>query len=195
MTICQSQSLLGLFFGLSSLSCINFFGCIKTFLIDWYVLVPMSIIVSLVRWDVYLFYLINTSSSSVLNQIMLLITEAGSVLFVLAISVSFFLLAKKFTLKKLALILMIGLIVQVLIVFPLKSAFDRPRPYEYLRGSSIDGICSNCPAPKVLVQESNGSFPSAHSGTYFVVASILFSLRKKKRLYYLSIVRKYCIFQ
>ncbi len=142
-------------------------------------------LLSLIRWDVSTFYLINSVSSPLLNLIMLFITKLGSFSFIVILSGLIFLSSKKLEIKRIAVLILIALVIQSLIVYPIKLGVNRKRPGDALNGNSIEGVCSPCPQPKVLEPpEADPSFPSGHAGRYFLIALVLYPFRKKLKVYF-----------
>ena len=80
-------------------------------------------------------------------QIMLFISDATSILFVIIFTLIFFLIKKR---KDLLFYSIISILTSLILVFLIKFTINRPRPFEDLGISSIDG--SNDP-----------SFPSGHA--------------------------------
>jgi undecaprenyl-diphosphatase len=142
----------------------------------------------IIHWDIDTFYAINQISNPILNIFMTLITHTGSGLFVGTISLIVFLISKNLTVRRVAVLVILGLIVQLVLIGPIKFAFDRERPPQALSGH-VTGVCNPCPTVKVLEHESGPSFPSGHAGRFFIIGVILwFVVEKARKFAYISFI-------
>ena len=125
-------------------------------------------------FDSYFFYLINKDCSNKFFDILMpLLSQLGTwgILFVL---VFIFAVFKKREVRRLGVLLLVGLFVSYLIIFILKIWIARPRPFLVL------------PDVNLLVKDKGFSFPSGHAVNAFMVATVLFMFSKK--FYYFYIV-------
>ena len=132
----------------------------------------MSLLSTLLEFDSELFLFINQGLINTVFDLSLpVITHIGSILFWFFIAV-FFWFRKK---RKLAFLLIVGLILDIIIVGGLKTIVRRERPYLQL-------------PTRILVRESGMSFPSGHSERSFLSVIIIsnFYPRYKLFLYILS---------
>ncbi|MDD5194223.1 MAG: phosphatase PAP2 family protein [Candidatus Omnitrophica bacterium] len=121
--------------------------------------------------DNILFYLINKNcQSSFLDIFMPLLTIAGRADF-LFIAGAIFILKKKGTLKSI-IFLLFSLVISIIVVYILKSAYALPRPFLIL------------PDVHLLVKEKGFSFPSGHATNVFMVAALLSAYSKRYRIFY-----------
>lgn len=132
----------------------------------------MSLLSIFMEFDSELFLFINQGLINTVFDLSLpLITHIGSILFWFLIAV-FFWFRKK---HKLAFLLIVGLMLDIIIVGGLKTIVGRERPYLQL-------------PTRILVNESGMSFPSGHSERSFLSVTIIsnFYPRYKLFLYILS---------
>ena len=132
----------------------------------------MSLLSTFLEFDSELFLFINHGLVNIVFDLSLpLITHLGSILFWVFTAV-FFWFRKK---RKLAFLLIVGLILDSIIVGGLKTIIGRERPYLQL-------------PTRLLVGESGMSFPSGHSERSFLSVIIIsnFYPRYKTFLYILS---------
>ncbi len=118
-----------------------------------------------VGWDRTVLQAINLSGFPLLDFVFIFITNIG--LHALWALVAFILLWKRE--KKAGLALLFGLAVDVIAIIVLKTAFHRPRPYEFFELRLPAG------------EEIGSSFPSGHTQTAVMSATILGSFYRKAR--------------
>ena len=144
---------------------------------------------NIIQWDINTFYAINSISNPLLNLFMAVITHLGSGLFIGTLSLLIFLITKNRELKKIVVLILIGLAIHAILITPVKLAVDRERPPDILKGTPIPDVCEKCPPPKVLEHEWGPSFPSGHAGRLFIIATLLWPSRRKMRKFaYFSIL-------
>ncbi len=125
-------------------------------------------------FDSYFFYLINKDcSNKFFDIIMPLLSQLGTwgVLFAL---VFIFAIFKKREVRRLGVLMLVGLFVSYSIILILKIWIARPRPFLVL------------PNVNLLSKDGGFSFPSGHAANAFMVATLLFIFSKK--FYYFYIV-------
>ena len=145
--------------------------------------------INIIQWDVSTFYAINSISYPLLDLFMAVVTRLGSGLLIGTLSFLVFLISKDIKLRRIAVLILMGLAVHSMFVAPVKLAVNKERPPEFLTGASILNVCNNCPSPKVLERKGGPSFPSGHSGRLFIIAVLLWpSKRKMRKFAYLSIL-------
>ncbi len=124
------------------------------------------------EWDTRLFREVNSISFYPLDRLMCLITHLGSILFISLVTV--FLVVKK-KLRSLGLMILFSLVIYIMISWPIKALVHRERPAEVL--SNI----------KLMEKTYTPSFPSGHSGTLFMLATLLYP-RKKLRKWLILVI-------
>ncbi|MCW7073331.1 MAG: phosphatase PAP2 family protein [Methanophagales archaeon] len=134
-----------------------------------------------IQWDISSFYVINSISNPLLDLFMVAITHLGSIFFISILGLVILLIAKNENIKKIAVLILMGLAIHAMLITLIKVAVNRERPSEALNDVSL----------KVWGYEAKAhgaSFPSGHAGRWFIIATILIPSRRRLRKFsYFSI--------